>query len=81
MGERSTRSDCCEHRGLAAVEPTEGGYRLRCAVCGKVGPARKTPEAARKALLVLGARDDAVPTGTGPHSRPTNGGGPRDTRG
>ena len=73
MGEGSTRSDPCEHRSLAAVELTERGYRLRCAVCGKVGPARKTPEAARKALLVLGARDGAAPTGTGPHSQPTNG--------
>ncbi len=78
MGERSTPSDRCEHPSLAAVEPTEGGYRLRCAVCGNTGPARKTPEAARTALLVLGARDGAAPTGTGPHSWPTNG-GPRGT--
>ena len=80
MGERSTRSDRCEHRGLAGVKPTEGGYRLRCAICGKAGPARKTPEATRKALLVLRARDGAAPTGTGPHSWPTNG-PPRGARG
>jgi len=80
MGEGSARSDPCEHRSLAGVELTEGGYRLRCAVCGKAGPARKTPEAARKALFVLGARDGAVPTGTGPRSRPTNG-PPRGARG
>lgn len=80
MGERSTRSDRCEHRSLAEVELTEGGYCLRCAVCGKAGPARKTPDAARKALLVLGARDGAAPMGTGPNSRPTNG-PPRGTRG
>jgi hypothetical protein len=78
MNETSTRSNRCEHRGLAGVELTEGGYRLRCAVCGKAGPARKTPEAARKPLLVLGARDGAAPMGAGPHSRPTNG-GPRGT--
>jgi hypothetical protein len=65
MGERSARSEGCEHRSLAAVELTEAGYRLRCVVCGKLGPARKTPEAARKALLVLGARDGAAPRGTG----------------
>jgi len=80
MGERSTRSGRCEHRSLTGVELTEGGYRLRCAICGKAGPARKTPEAARKALLVLGARDGAAPSGTGPNSRPTNG-PPRGTRG
>lgn len=73
MGERSTTpSDCCEHRSLATVEPTKGGYRLRCAVCGKAGPVRKTPEAARKALLVLGVRDGASQTDPGPNSRPTN---------
>jgi hypothetical protein len=73
MGERSTtRSGRCEHRSLAAVEPRKGGYRLRCAVCGKAGPVRKTPEAARKAPLVLGARDGVTQTGTGPNSRPTN---------
>ena len=80
MGEGSTRSDRCEHRSLAGVELTEGGYRLRCAVCGKAGPTRKTPEAARKALLVLGARDGAVPTDTEPNSRPANA-PPRGTRG
>lgn len=65
MGERSARSERCEHRSLAAVELTEGGYRLRCVVCGKLGPARKTPEAACKALLVLGARDGAAPRSAG----------------
>ena len=53
---------------------------MRCAVCGKVGPVRKTPEAARKALLVLGARDGATQAGTGPNSRPTNA-PPRGSRG
>ena len=65
MGERSARSKGYEHRSLAAVELTEAGYRLRCVVCRKLGPARKTPEAARKALLVLGTRDGAAPRGTG----------------
>jgi hypothetical protein len=53
MDERPTRSDRCAHRSLAAVELTEGGYRLRCAVCGKVGPARKTPAAVRKARVAF----------------------------
>jgi hypothetical protein len=73
MGERSTtRSGRCEHRSLAAVEPRKGGYRLWCAVCGKAGPVRKTAEAARKALLVLGAQDGATQAGTGPNSQPKN---------
>ena len=58
MGERSARTDRCEHRSLAAVELTEGGYRLRCVVCGG-SSARETPEAARQALLVLGTRDES----------------------
>ena len=73
MGEGSTtRSDRCEHRSLATVEPTKGGYRLRCAVCGKAGPVRKTPEAARKALLVLGVRDGATQIDSGPNPQPTD---------
>jgi hypothetical protein len=80
MGEGSARPDRCEHLSLAGVELSEGGYRLRCAVCGKAGPVRKTPEAARKALLVLGVRDGAVPTSTEPHSRSANH-PPRGTRG
>lgn len=47
--------DGCDHRGL--LERAEGCYRMKCTVCGKIGPARNTPEAARKALLVLGVRD------------------------
>ncbi|HEX5699509.1 MAG TPA: hypothetical protein VFX77_02595 [Rubrobacter sp.] len=35
----------------------ERGYRVRRMVCEKTGPMRKTPEAARKALLVLGEQD------------------------
>jgi hypothetical protein len=49
--------DGCDHGGPTEVEQEEGCYRARCTVCGKTGPARKTPEAARKALVVLGARD------------------------
>jgi hypothetical protein len=47
----------CDHRGLLEVEWAGGYYRMRCTLCGEIGPTRKTPEAARKALLVLGARD------------------------
>jgi hypothetical protein len=39
------------------VEQVERGYRVRCMVCEKTGPMRKTPETARKALLVLGVQD------------------------
>jgi hypothetical protein len=47
----------CDHKGPAFIERVEGGYIMCCILCQKVGPLRTTPEAARKALLVLGARD------------------------
>jgi hypothetical protein len=47
----------CDHKGPAMVERAKGGYTMRCIVCREVGPLRTTPEAARKALLVLGVRD------------------------
>ena len=56
-GKRWTRPHRCDHSGPTVIERTEGGYTMRCITCRKVGPVRKTPEAARKALLVLGARD------------------------
>jgi hypothetical protein len=47
----------CAHNGFLLVEPAEeNGCAIRCALCGEAGPVRATPEAARKALLVLGAR-------------------------
>ena len=61
--------DGCDHSDLTDIEQLEGSYRAWCAVCGKAGPARKTPEAARKALLVLGARDGATMTRTCPDAR------------
>jgi hypothetical protein len=45
------------------VEPAEADCAVRCVLCGTVGPVRKTAEAARKALLVLGALRIAVPAG------------------
>jgi len=57
VGSGSTPVIRCDHRGPAVVERVEGGYTMRCAICRKVGPPRKTPEAACKALLVLGVRD------------------------
>ena len=57
VGRRSAPPNLCDHGGPATVERVERGYRVRCMVCGKAGPARKTPEAAHKALLVLGVRD------------------------
>jgi hypothetical protein len=56
-GKRWTPPHRCDHSGPTMVERTEGGYTMVCIVCRKVGPVRRTPEAARKALLVLGARD------------------------
>ena len=50
----------CEHRGSATVERVKRGYRVRCMVCEKSGPTRNTPEAARKALLVLGVQDSRL---------------------
>jgi hypothetical protein len=55
-GKRWTPPNRCDHSGPAIVERTEGGYTMRCITCLKVGPVRRTPEAARKALLVLGAQ-------------------------
>lgn len=47
----------CAHNGFLLVEPAEeSGCAVRCALCGVEGPLRETPEAARKALLVLGAQ-------------------------
>jgi hypothetical protein len=42
------------------VEQVERGYRVRCMTCDKRGPTRNTPEAARKALLVLGVQDSRL---------------------
>ena len=53
----SRPQDGCDHSGPTEVERAEGCYSARCTACGKTGPARKTPDAARKALVVLGARD------------------------
>ena len=39
------------------VELVDGGCAARCVLCGTVGPVRNTAETARKALLVLGARN------------------------
>ena len=47
----------CDHSGPTMVEHKESGYAMQCMTCRRVGPVRSTPEAARKALLVLGARD------------------------
>jgi hypothetical protein len=57
MGQRSMPPNRCDHSGPALVARAEGGYTMQCITCRKVGLVRKTPEAARKALLVLGVRD------------------------
>jgi hypothetical protein len=61
VDDRSTPPNRCDHGGPAMVERAEDGYTMRCITCRKVGPVRKTPEAARKALLVLGVRDGVLP--------------------
>jgi hypothetical protein len=47
----------CAHNGFLLVEPMDGCCAVRCVLCGTVGPVRSNAEAARKALLVLGARN------------------------
>ena len=54
---RPAAGDPCAHNGFLLVEPVDGGCAVRCVLCGTVGPVRSSAEAARKALLVLGARD------------------------
>jgi hypothetical protein len=47
----------CANNGFLLVEPAEeSGCAVRCALCGVLGRFSETPEATRKALLVLGAR-------------------------
>jgi len=58
MPAKSTTPMRCDHRGPTTVQPVGGGCAVLCVVCGTVGPVRDTPEAARKALLVLGVRDE-----------------------
>ena len=57
VGRRPAPPNLCDHRGPTTVERAGWVYRVRCTVCGKAGPTRKTPDAAHKALLVLGVWD------------------------
>jgi len=54
---RSATEERCAHNSFLLVESVDGGCAVRCVLCGTVGPVRKTAETARKALLVLGARN------------------------
>jgi hypothetical protein len=59
---RRTPPNRCEHR-LMSIVPivpvrVEGGYASRCLLCGTVGPVRANGEAARRALLERGARNE-----------------------
>lgn len=47
----------CEHISPILVVDVEGGKQAQCLKCLERGPVRVNSEAARKALLVLGARD------------------------
>jgi hypothetical protein len=49
----------CTHEYPILVSDTEAGYYARCLRCLTIGPERPLKEAARRALLVLGARDAA----------------------
>jgi hypothetical protein len=46
----------CTHEYPILVSNTEGGYYARCLRCLTIGPKRPRKEAARWALLVMGAR-------------------------
>jgi hypothetical protein len=52
----------CEHDNPIMVNATEtGSYYARCLVCLAIGPVCAGPEeAARQALVLLGARGDGV---------------------
>ena len=47
----------CTHEYPILLNDTEAGYYARCLRCLTIGPERPLKEAARRALLVLGARD------------------------
>jgi hypothetical protein len=49
----------CTHEYPILVTDTEAGYYGRCLRCLTIGPERPFKEAARHALLVLGAREAA----------------------
>jgi hypothetical protein len=51
----------CDHPGPMVRVKGEATDRFaaHCSVCGTIGPSRLTPETAHKALVVLGARNQA----------------------
>jgi hypothetical protein len=54
---RAHTADGCRHNGFLLLEPVQtGSCAARCVLCGTLAPVRVTPEAARKALLVLGVQ-------------------------
>ncbi len=53
---RRLRTGSCEHRTVGLAEQVEGGVVGRCLVCDTVGPVRKTPEEARRALQGIGEK-------------------------
>lgn len=55
-GRRAGKRSGCSHFATTLI-PSELGYHARCRHCESLGPGRPNPEAARKALLVLGARE------------------------
>jgi hypothetical protein len=56
----------CDHKKPIMVNPTQtGSYYARCLGCLQVGPERPSSNAARQALLVLGASRDSRNNGVG----------------
>jgi hypothetical protein len=55
---RTEAAQQCAHPDITVRAAGEALSRFaaRCPVCGTAGPVRPTPEAARKALAVLGTR-------------------------
>jgi hypothetical protein len=49
----------CTHEYPILLNDTEDGYYARCLRCLTIGPERPFKEAARRALVVLGAREAA----------------------
>ena len=50
------KAHCTHEFPILVLEEDKGHYYGRCLGCLEIGPKRPTPEAARKALWVLGAR-------------------------
>jgi hypothetical protein len=50
LGRGRKRPEECAHSAPILVEGVRYGYGARCLLCGKLGPARESPEGAMEAL-------------------------------